>query len=825
MERRKQSTPVHETGTQTSIVENPMPHQKVVLEAEDGFVEENGVEKVYIEDDEDDDENDVFGASSVHQKSPVTRCDTYDLVHTEKSLKTSSYRPSDLSESDSELKPKLHYLSSSDRSSPEVVYSHRKSVSFDLSGDERSKSDFERSYSPDPNCRTRLYDSEQEHMVRKEKSKIVPKKGILRSASPSSANSTLEKVEKPILRVSRTMEFETIVPTKTDSHIYTEEDEGVCSSASSRLEKVNSDDELERDNPFREAFLSKEQKGTYEELAKKALQAKNQQKSIKATRDHFVVGKPHQDKGLLSKSSENLLDEKGSKYRQSPIYKSEENMCGRPSTKPPAPPKSKIKQASVVPNVALEKLQHDMDHGDFIEYEHNIETNTIREIPKTGKSKLYSDFDQKSSLSSISSKKYIRSPSSITRPRESPPPPPVNLATMPSFERLKPFEEDSNIIEIIPIKVDVPSTAKRKELVHENCPDNILVPEEIHRTILLKENEIRNVLRDTSVSSGADIDSFQLEQEEQQSQVKYSQYQPKPVTKHSVNPFLSSFDNSCENISQINNIFFTQTEQSQNEGQQENEKQQEYYQQSICVVPTTKIFPSPQILPVQYTSLPIPQQPQAGGLYHLTHDHQLCNSVHIGCCTSSPTGYTSTSPSSTVHGYSSFMVSESNQQPNQILSQTFASYIPQHQQPQQQYFLLSPHNNNISNNNSNHTFFNTLPFSFSNHDQNIILTNVTHENNEKSIEFQYKKQQKIQESSSSLFDKNENIDSNNEDNQTNENNENIFGTMKSSLLSPTKESLSSSIHAYSSSSSATSSSTSTVVNKSNMKTFGKETVV
>ncbi|EDS27692.1 conserved hypothetical protein [Culex quinquefasciatus] len=104
-----------------------------------------------------------------------------------------------------------------------------------------------------------------------------------------------------------------------------------------------------------------------------------------------------------------------------------------------------VKRAEIVLNEGLRNMEEDFGQGDYVEYEHDTRTNTIRE---------------------------------------------VRASSTP----------DLNRIELIAAKYDVLPTKKRAEFIHENCTANTLVPEETHRQVLLEENRVRNELLSRSTN-------------------------------------------------------------------------------------------------------------------------------------------------------------------------------------------------------------------------------------------------------------------------------------------------------------------------------------
>ncbi|XP_055847401.1 protein lap4 isoform X16 [Episyrphus balteatus] len=503
------------------------------------------VEKVFIEDvgedDDDDDEDDDDETAS--QRHPF--------------------------ESDSE--DQYHRKYDSGRSTPD--YSHRKSVSFDLSADERSKSDYERPRTPDtPGIPIRQYDSEQEYNYRRR-----PRKGILRSSSPSSSNnSTLEKYKPeklpPIVpTVARIKEIES--PVLAEIRQEGNNFDYDIPSGGRRTPSSSTFEEIERDNPFREAFLAKSQPDEYEQMAKIYSQKKS-------SRVNFVLGRKDRS---LSKSNDDLLSETSSITTSHSHSKSTDNLSQKPSTKPLPPPKPKIKHADLRRNEALETFQNaDVGHGDFAVFEHNAKTNTIHEVVKTPR--------------------FPPKIGKTARPKESPPPPPVNYDTLP-----KQFDLNPQYLEVLPplpppqspsptqkpqLPPPSPATAKRpKDFVHENSPDSILVTEEVHRTILLQENELRKSLASSSSATASEASSSTTTRRSNALTRKHPQ----------------------------------QHQQTSSFHPHHHHQQQSHH--GPILLTSTQIFPTPQILPVQYNSLPIPQ--------HTSHYYNV---------QPSPTNTTTTTP-------------------------------------------------------------------------------------------------------------------------------------------------------------------------------------
>ncbi|ALC46143.1 scrib, partial [Drosophila busckii] len=470
---------------------------------------------VYIIDDEEEDEEEVDSTPPLELASPPSYADT-DSDCFERSR---GRYPSD-SESDS----RAYKPTRSGRSTPEYSRTHRKSVSFDLSGDdEHSKSDYERSRSRTPERFARAYDSEQET-----RSSRLPRKGILRATSPS-PNATLDR---PLIVRAREVESPQQV---------------------ARVSRATSPErpggELERDNPFNQ--MSAEDDDEYTRIAKQL---------NRSPREKF-----------FSESS-------GCSTPSTVISKSTESLSG---ARPKVPPKPlQLKKADLVRNVALESFQaSDVGQGDFTVFEHDASTNTIH--PLGG----------------------VRLPVRVLnpRPRESPPPPPVNYATLPKSPLSRtPEPPESLYMEALP----PPAQRRPHDFQHENSPDNILVTAEQHRDFLLRENEMRNQLRAPADPAppvpnsfgvnnpfldccDSDIDSLPLPPPPPSST---------PPQRHSMPPPPSETLN--DNHTNASTTSYTPPTYATPE-------------QPLLLGPATpaQIFPTAQILPVQYASLPQPQQP------------------------------------------------------------------------------------------------------------------------------------------------------------------------------------------------------------------------
>lgn len=408
------------------------------------------------------------------------------------------------------------------------------------------------------------------------------KKGILRSSSPMSNTSTLER-----LSVSS----------------YTRKD---------LPSEPEIDREIQRENPFRKEFFTDDDRSDeyniYEEIGASRQQKDDSSdseriKEIKIRTNSYyenvLTNNPTTSK-LDNKfvSSDNLSSDSEQKIPiKRPIFKSTGSLFGnKPANKPPVPPRPpNVKHADVVYNEGLKTIQNEMEHGDLVEYMmHNVETNTIT-IIKTDNNRTQEmhtyDFNDDLPLPPITSPppQGIRRNVSVERPKESPPPPPINLATMPSRNRLRSSGDiDPSVIEIVPAKYDVFPTPKRVQFVNENSLNNILVTEDTYRELMLQENELRNAISQSHTESkNIPIRQAPPPPPPQQQQSQYQQQQQQQtIIMPSNTPTISSPTGSLQR-----------------------------YQQTMMtpVLSHNQIFPQSQIVPVQYSHLPVPQQ---AGIFH-----------------------------------------------------------------------------------------------------------------------------------------------------------------------------------------------------------------
>lgn len=383
----------------------------------------------------------------------------------------------------------------------------------------------------------------------------------------------------------------------------------------------SSDEEIERENPFRKEFLEhRPYENIYEEIAShdKPKEASKRYSSDSDSNEpatsRYATTKKIRPKSAYSaresdtyteimpknsKSNENLLlaSEVEQTLSTQPTYKSTGSLIDRPKHKPPLPPKPimaassaatsppphpeqtqpNVKHADVLQNEALKIFQSEMQRGDFYEFKHDAKTNKIikvkqpvppaiassKEPSETNRPKLFSqEIPLPPIPSSTYTKVYKRSGNS-ERPPESPPPPPINLATLPAFDKLRKIDSgDCPIVEILP------KTSHRRDSHHENSPDYNLVTEATHREILLHENELRNALQlEQVVATESPITTSRI-----------------PIRRAPAPPTTPTIE-----------------QQLPPPPPPPPPPQQQ------------QIFPQTQILPVQYSQLPTPQQP---GYFH-----------------------------------------------------------------------------------------------------------------------------------------------------------------------------------------------------------------
>lgn len=363
-----------------------------------------------------------------------------------------------------------------------------------------------------------------------------PIKGILRCTSPSLSQTSLER-QYP--------------PGSIASWIKTSQEQLAA----------RKNDEIEHDNPFKKEFESKEV-------------------------DTIVHAYPVK---VRPQTTYEPLEEPLSLVPKKPIYASTGNIStDRAKPKPPLPPKpQKLKQAALVRNEGLDIMRQGLEKGDYVEYEHDPITNTVKEVksdrdsfsPDTPLPPLPPVQSNKSRIPQLNLMQ--RSVGIIERPKQSPPPPPTPKT---------PIVVDADVIEILPAKYETLPKVEQAKVVHENSKENILVSDAMHCQILLQENELRNALRDRELFTPADPNSNQ-----------------------------DTMSTTASQHSSTSGVFSPDSTMSRTK---------------IPVLQSTSVFPPPQMLPVHYTQLPTPQQP--GLIQTVPRDHhiQLCQPINTGSASS-----------------------------------------------------------------------------------------------------------------------------------------------------------------------------------------------
>lgn len=390
----------------------------------------------------------------------------------------------------------------------------------------------------------------------------------------------------------------------------------------------SSDEEIERENPFRKEFQhGPPYENIYEEItssdskpteASKRLSSDSDSNDPASSRyatpkkvrpksayDAVESGAYAEIKPKASHSNENLLQavEADETLPKRPAYKSTGSLIDRPKQKPPLPPKpvvtplppkisptasqeqpsSNVKHADVVQNEALKIFQSEMEHGAFYEFLHDATSNRVTQLkqmatpvseltPKeSNETNRPTTFSQENPLPSTPTTPHYtkvnkRHGSNSERPPTSPPPPPINLATLPSADKLRRIEtsEVGSVVEIL---------TKRRDSHHENSPEYNLVTQATHREILLHENELRNAI-----------------QQEQVVVTETATTNRNPIRRAPAPPAASTASTTT-----LTTVAATTSSTPQHTEQQQPQQQQ--------------IFPQTQILPVQYSHLPTPQQP------------------------------------------------------------------------------------------------------------------------------------------------------------------------------------------------------------------------
>lgn len=482
-------------------------------------------------------------------------------------------------------------------------------------------------------------------------------KSILRSPSPSNQTHTPSSLDRP-LRTSR-------IPQPSNQTVAT----AVVHTAKS----LSVADEIERENPFRKEFLQhKPYENIYEEIDSEN-QSKEQKRPIESTNASKIKMRPKsaysedslraytENQMVASQSIELLANKSNDSLSSEKPYKSTGSLpVDRPKQKPPLPPKptstTNIKHAELKKNEALRQFQNEMLRGDLYEFIHDAETNKVTKVQQlvsnivdvqpqdeniNKESARLGSFSQSSPLPPIpntnipSYSKVCKRGTSVERPSQSPPPPPINLSTLPSADILHSIKTDDGYkVEILTTTSADDATPKKHNEHNENSAEYSLVTEETHREILLRENEIRNA----------------MQQERQQVITENLTNTSRiPVRKAPLPPSQQQKNQACSTTTTTKHA----SEETKTEQIEQLTKSSTTITTNIAPASATKqIYPPTQVLPVQYSKLPMPQQPD----YYISQPNFLSFS-------SSPplnVSYSAIPEPIKTNTFSTFMVSENN---------------------------------------------------------------------------------------------------------------------------------------------------------------------
>lgn len=429
----------------------------------------------------------------------------------------------------------------------------RKSVSFDLdveeytppynpNDDSDDKSDRGEHYA-DENV---FYEKSRFHQQQHQPKRI---KGILRASSPNvyyHPSSQNRVIEKEFIEIEQ------------------------------REVEDDYDEEIEKENPFRKEYLSPEKLNAYDDETQQQLSLAGNLTSDSDQSDIRNLNKTSKIpvKKTIFKATGNLVDKP--------------TIAERPKLPPPPrPPRPQVKVAEMVKNEGLERMSKQMEEDDFMEFVHDIKTNTIKEV------KSHENFNPENCpLPPIPRNPppplNLKRLNSRDRPKDSPPAPPTPIARTPTSE----------ILEILPATFENLPRKQTANFVNENSQLNVLVTETEHREILLTENELRNaILSEYDEKSSSD------------NNILISNFS-------STNPFLDdaststitsfSYGSSPNLLSPVSTL----EKSSQSSGQYT-----PVYRDIQQVSPINILPPQPQVLPVHYGQLPKPQHPN--------YSHQL----------------------------------------------------------------------------------------------------------------------------------------------------------------------------------------------------------
>ncbi|CAH1718019.1 unnamed protein product [Chironomus riparius] len=261
------------------------------------------------------------------------------------------------------------------------------------------------------------------------------------------------------------------------------------SQAKENIEDDDEDVEIEKENPFRKEYLSEDELN--------ASSSGNDEPTV-PIQQNVTSDSEHSDNQItdITKSLVNVSTERT-------IFKSTGSLVTeKPKIPPPRPPKPQVKVAEVVKNEGLVKMSQQMVEDDFLEFVHDVQTNTIQEVIKTNTEDSFSPDSPLPPLPKVpppplNTLHPFKRANSAERPKDSPPPPPTPKTPIPTIST--PIttivsRNETEIIEILPAKYEVFPQKQKPNLVCENSRSNVLVSEDEHREILLAENEIRNAM-------------------------------------------------------------------------------------------------------------------------------------------------------------------------------------------------------------------------------------------------------------------------------------------------------------------------------------------
>lgn len=250
----------------------------------------------------------------------------------------------------------------------------------------------------------------------------------------------------------------------------------ITSIVKSRRDKVACDDteeDTDQENPFRQEVLAHAQNNfNAHKLRRPVSMYDNKQHELSYGSDS------------LAKSNDNLLAEEPQKKIpiKIPLYQSTGAInSNKPYSshqkRPLVAPKPFTKHADLVKNEGVVLMEQERAKGDYVEYMHDRETNQVIEV--------FPDNIPLPPPPSSLTKIPIRRNMSVERPKESPPPPPPMKSPVSPIDMTK--------VELVPARFEMRPVPSRPEFIRKSPEaDIVLVTEDIHRQILLEENDIRN---------------------------------------------------------------------------------------------------------------------------------------------------------------------------------------------------------------------------------------------------------------------------------------------------------------------------------------------